>query len=348
MRKIYIACAELCTIRFIFSDRMYLFFRGFLYSFGSLFLRRVIVYLLSMLRRLTSFLPLRTAWPVFLFSVACNSPAKQTVSRATAMIVIETTHANEEQANLPEPEKNRMPGTFIVKSFYDARHLVLKIEKWAQAETLEWLEEWAYDAAGNPIEYRKYHRDSLLEKKTQEFNASGKLLSGRKYNYDADVVEKKTVAYDAVGTRTETMYSDVNGEFVKSLESFYDSAGRLIESRYFILPADVSADSPSSPSIHNWLRQVTYQYDAQNNLIQSATLNMNLIMESITSYSYDSLRNPTSMIVHNPKKNRAQTYRYEYNYDSNGTWKRKKTFLNNHLMSVSVQRVVTSTDNLAK
>ncbi len=301
-----------------------------------------------MSRRLTSFLPLHTAWPVFLFSVACNSPAKQTVSRATAMIVIETTHANEEQANLSEPEKNRMPGTFIVKSYYDSHHLLLKNEKWTQAETLEWLEEWAYDAAGNPMEYRKYHGDSLLEKKTQEFNAKGELLSARKYNYDEDLVEKKSVAYDAVGTRIETTYSDVDGEFVKSLESLYDSAGRLIESRYFVLPANAAADSPSSPGLHNWLRQVTYQYDAQNNLIQSSTHNTNRIMESITSYSYDSLQNPTSMIVHNPKKNRAQTYRYEYTYDSNGTWKRKKTFLNNHLMSVSVQRVVTSTHNFPK
>jgi hypothetical protein len=284
---------------------------------------------------------LHYSWVIFLLSgcIACTSPKSQGVSRKAVKMVVETNHQSEEQANLPDPERNILTGTFIVKSFFDADSHLLKEEKWSGDGKLEWKEEWTYDDAGNNVECVKYHRDSLVARITQEFNST-RLIRSEEYGPQEQLLVRKATSYDRNGTSIVIAHESVQDKFVKSIESMYDSSGRLLENRYFIDQSDDRGDLSSSPRLNNWLRKITYLYDTRNNLIQTMEVNSNLVMKSSTSYAYDSLNNPIALIIQPVDKSRAQHFRYEYQYANNGRWTRKKTFLNNHLMSVTIQRII--------
>lgn len=279
---------------------------------------------------------------IFLLSaVACTSSQNKVVIREAVKIVVETSHTNEEQASLPDPERNIIPGTFVVKSYIDAENHLLKEEKWSADGKLEWQEEFFYDEAGNNIEHVKYHRDSVIERIVQKFNASNRLTSAEEYGPNEKLLRKKSATYDHSENGMVITFKNIQGEFVKSTESVYDSSNRLIETRYFIQPSGERADEKPVPGLNSWLQRITYLYDPKNNVIQTMEVNSSLVMKSSASFAYDSLNNLTSSIIQSSERSRAQHSRYEYTYDNSGHWTKRKTFLNNHLMSVTIQRIIS-------
>lgn len=279
---------------------------------------------------------------------ACTSYQNEGVIRNTVKIVVETDHQNEEQAGLPNSEKNILPGTFVNKSYYDEDHLLLKEEKWSADGKLEWKKEFVYDAAGNNIERWTFKRDSLIERIVQKFNAANRLIRAEEYGSNEKLLRKKSGVYEREGNGVITIFSNIQDKFVKSTESVYDSSGRLIESRHYIQPSDEQADRISMPGINNWLQKEAYLYDSNNNLVQTMQVDSNLVMRSNTSYSYDSLRNFTAVIIQTADKSRPQHYRYEYQYNHNGEWTKKKTFLNNHLMTITIRRILIPATEIKK
>lgn len=279
---------------------------------------------------------------------ACTSYQNEGLIRDTVKIVVETDHQNEEQAGLPNSEKNILPGTFVNKSYYDVDHLLLKEEKWSVDGKLEWKKEFVYDAAGNNIERWKFHRDSLIERIVQKFNAANRLIRAEEYGSNEKLLRKKSGVYERDGNGVITTLSNIQDKFVKSTESVYDSSGRLIESRHYIQPSDEQTDRISMPGINSWLQKETYLYDSDNNLVQTMQVDSNLVMRSNTSYSYDSLRNLTAVIIQTADKSRPKHYRYEYQYNHNGEWIKKKTFLNNHLMTITIRRIRTPATEIKK
>jgi len=276
-----------------------------------------------------------------LLAIACTSPQNKVAIRKAVKIVVETNHKSEEQASLPDPEINILPGTFVIKSYIDAENHLLKEEKWSADGQLEWREEFFYDEAGNNIERLKYHRDSLIERIVQKFDASSRLTSAEEYGPKEKLLRKKSAAYDRSGNGMVITDTNIQGEFVKSVESVYDSSNRLIETRYFIQPPGDHTDETSVPGLNSWLQRITYKYDPKNNLIQTMEVNSSLVMKSSASFTYDSLNNLTSSIIQSSERSRAQHTQYEYTYDNNGQWTKRKTFLNNHLMSVTIQRIIS-------
>ena len=274
---------------------------------------------------------------------ACTSDQSEGVIRNTVRIVVETDHQNEENASLPNPEKNILPGSFVTKSYYDAEHFLLKVEKWSPEGKLEWKEEFVYDEAGNNIERLNYHRDSLTIRTVQRFNAANRLIRAEEYGSNEKLLRKMSVAYDRNRNGLATTFTNIEDVFIKSIESLYDSSNRLIENRYFTQPPGEQPDKILLPGLNSWLKKDTYLYDAKNNLIQTMRVDSNLLMNSNTSMGYDSLSNLTTLIIQSTDRSRAQQYRYEYQYDQNGEWTRRKTFLNNHLMAVTKKQISSLT-----
>ncbi|MBI3219115.1 MAG: hypothetical protein HYZ44_06365 [Bacteroidetes bacterium] len=282
------------------------------------------------------------SWAIFFLlsgCIACTSPQSHVVNRNAVRLVVETNHSNIEQANLPDPEKDILAGTYISKFFYDGNNQLLKEEKWSSDGILEWREDLLYDKSGDNIERLKYHRDSLVGRTTQEFNSSNRLTRSEEYGAQEQLLVRKSVSYDRSGNSIVTTHESVRKKLIKSIESIYDSSGRLMENRYFRDQAEDGSHPSSLPGLNSWVRKITYLYDAKNNLSQTMEVDSNLVMKSSTSYTYDSLNNTIAIIIQSVDKSRAQTFRYKYQYDENGQWTRRITFLNNHLMSVTIHRI---------
>jgi hypothetical protein len=279
---------------------------------------------------------------------ACTSDQNVGVIRQAVKIEVETNHQNEELANLPDPEKSILPESFVTKSYYDAEHLLLKEEKWSADGKLEWKKELVYDEAGNNLERWTFHRDSVVERIVQKFNAANRLIRAEEYGSNEKLLRKSSAAYDRNGKGVVTTFTNIQDEFVKSMESVYDSSGRLIENRYFIQLSGEQLDRISMPGINSWLQKNTYLYDAKNNLIQTMEVDSNLVMSLNTSLAYDSLNNLTTRIIQSTDRSRAQHYRYEYQYNHAGEWTKKRTFLNNHLIVITIRRILTPATEIKK
>lgn len=211
--------------------------------------------------------------------------------------------------------------------------------------TVDYYSQYIYDTHGNEIESRRYDGDGTPSSWDEStYDENGCQLTSVSYDADGSVSSRREYEYDAAGNKVYESYVLYYGESSGGgwSEYFYDSQGRIIESREYddddtlreINRREydeagnivVSRDYTGDDQPDGWRE---YEYDDQGNEIASTGYDADGTITSWFRYSYDEYGYSTSDSFNlSPEdESREITSLYENEYDENGNILRRTCYL---------------------
>lgn len=186
-----------------------------------------------------------------------------------------------------------------------------------------------YDSAGNLLEMNVFNEDGTLYSNFKyRYDSQGRLKEKRVNYASSGYPMRYTYIYDRNGRLSQEIDYDMDGNRFKSFSYRYDTQGNLTEEKFY-LPFGV---------LYN---RTTFEYDGKGNLICVRHYDQEDFMFRRILFKYDENGNP---VEENKCQFRGRSlceevYRYEYEYDRQGNWVKKKVFGKDNSLSV-VQREI--------
>lgn len=184
------------------------------------------------------------------------------------------------------------------------------------------------------------------------FNESGNKMEDTNYSPDGKVDKKHRCLYDSAGNRTVQDQYDADEKLLGKITYAYDRKGRLREDRSFSAggkpgnrftysyntKGEIIADS-SFNGENKFQNKCTYTYDRAGNKTVTRKYSAQGKLEKTLRYSYDQFGNVLVETVESPDGSKT-TYGYEYEFDMQGNWIRKVTFMDQKPTSVLEREIV--------
>jgi len=181
-----------------------------------------------------------------------------------------------------------------------------------------------YNAAGNISTASIYQNDTLYEKGSFEYNSEGRLIAETSIRKADTATGTYAYKFDENGKiRWKKQTEIINNSRHENFIGFtYDKHGNLVE----ILNKAFYGNSPSDKAVPEYENKTMYEYDLKNRIRKTLRYESGEIKEE---KEFDKYYNQV-LVKYYTGGTLNREMKYEYEFDAQGNWIERKTFLKQH------------------
>jgi len=201
------------------------------------------------------------------------------------------------------------------------------------------------------LEFIEKNHKGDLEKSINTLDKNGRLIGGKKYNSNGDIIETWKYSYDDNGNTAEINYYDIDGTLSRKMVNAHDdennwlgyknynSKGEVTEhhANIYFENGNLKEKSRYKPD-GSLIDRKTNEYDDNGNVIFSKAYKSDgsfMIYKS----EYDDMNNKVENYWINEKGEQTRQYSYSYVYDQYGNYITKKRSKDGVLNSMWVRKI---------